>query len=218
MLPGLRAMLAMAGIVAALAGLVLPVVVALPAAGAGGALSVMGARLGLHPNMTRFVLEIGGPVTYRTAVLSDPYRVVVDLPEVLWPGGETRKAGAGAIRGYHLERLRPGAARLVLETTGPVRIHGAVVIPPSEGHQTRFVLDVEPISAKDFRQVGDGPDTGPPPGEAVPQPTIPPHPRMPPPRPLPVASLTPAPPPPAPRIASDPPPAPSAPPVPPAKP
>ncbi len=148
-------MLVVASMLAVMIGVALPLVAAPPVAGADTALPVIGARLGVHPEMTRFVLEIGGRVHFRAATLGDPYRVVVDLPDVVWPGGETAKAGVGVIRSYHMERLRPGAARLVLDTTGPARIRGAMVIEPSEGHRTRLVLDVEPISREAFAREQD---------------------------------------------------------------
>jgi N-acetylmuramoyl-L-alanine amidase len=166
-------LLVVVGLLAGLVGLVLPVMTALPAAGADGALRVIGARLGTHPNMTRFVLEIAGHVTYQAALLGDPYRVVIDLPELAWPGSDATRAGLGAIRSYHLEQLRPGFTRLVLDTTGPVRILGTTVIAPAEGHQTRFVLDVEPVSAETFRQnqkPAYGHGSGAPPAEAAPKP------------------------------------------------
>ena len=149
--PGLMRMMAFAGALVGAIGLVLPLI-AVAAVGTEPALQVIGARLGVHAPTTRFVLEISGQVHFRAATVGDPYRVLVDLPEMVWPGAEIAKTGLGLVRTYHLERLRPGATQLILETTGPARIRTAMVIPPSEGHQTRLVLDVESISPQAFAQ------------------------------------------------------------------
>src|SRR5581483_3097758 len=45
---------------------------------------VMDARIGEHPDRTRFVIEISDPVQIRVFTLANPDRVVIDLPEVLW--------------------------------------------------------------------------------------------------------------------------------------
>ena len=45
---------------------------------------VMSARVGEHPGLTRFVLELSDPVTPRVFTLANPDRVVLDLPDVLW--------------------------------------------------------------------------------------------------------------------------------------
>jgi len=44
----------------------------------------MGARIGEHPDRTRFVVELSDPVDIRTFTLTGPNRVVVDLPAVQW--------------------------------------------------------------------------------------------------------------------------------------
>ena len=41
--------------------------------------------------------------------------------------------------------------RLVLNVAGPVRVREAFVLPPRDGKQPRFVLDLEPVSAGGFR-------------------------------------------------------------------
>ena len=41
-------------------------------------------RVGDHRTSTRFVLGLTQPVAFSVFTLADPYRVVVDLPEVGW--------------------------------------------------------------------------------------------------------------------------------------
>ena len=61
---------------------------------------VMSARVGEHPGLTRFVLELSDPVTPRVFTLANPDRVVLDLPDVLWrlaaPDRPSGRVGAGS--------------------------------------------------------------------------------------------------------------------------
>ena len=41
-------------------------------------------RIGAHSNKTRFVIDISDNIEFRAFTLSDPYRVVIDLPEIGW--------------------------------------------------------------------------------------------------------------------------------------
>ena len=43
-----------------------------------------GIRIGEHPQSTRFVMDVSEDIGYRVFTLADPYRVVVDTPELDW--------------------------------------------------------------------------------------------------------------------------------------
>ena len=45
---------------------------------------IMGVRIGEHQDRTRFVVEVSDPVAMRTFTLSNPNRVVIDMPLVQW--------------------------------------------------------------------------------------------------------------------------------------
>src|SRR3546814_19296908 len=45
---------------------------------------VADARIGVHQDYTRFVLELSAQLPYKIFTLPDHYRVVLDLPEVNW--------------------------------------------------------------------------------------------------------------------------------------
>lgn len=112
--------------------------------------AVLDARLGLHPDKTRFVLELTEAVPFRVSTLPDPYRVVVDLPDLVWPGAAAPVAGKGLVLRYHCGPVGPAAVRLVFDTDGPVRVRDAFVLPAKDGHQPRLVLDLERVSAGEF--------------------------------------------------------------------
>ncbi|UEM22618.1 N-acetylmuramoyl-L-alanine amidase [Skermanella mucosa] len=113
--------------------------------------AVVDARLGVHPDKTRFVMEVTDQIDFRVFTLPDPYRVVVDLPDLDWDAAANRgSAAAGLVRGYRYASFRPGTLRLVLEVAGPVRVREAFLIPPRDGRQPRFVLDLESVGAGTF--------------------------------------------------------------------
>lgn len=144
--------------------------------------SVLDVRLGLHPDKTRFVLEVSEGITWRTQLLTDPNRMVVDLPDVALNAAPAGGRGLGIIRRWTAQSSpETGQTQLVLELTRPARLRQAVMMTPSEGHQRRLVLDIEqapagaPVRAETVR--------APPVASAPP----PPAPAFKPPPPLPVA-------------------------------
>ncbi len=112
--------------------------------------SVLDARLGLHPDKTRLVLELSDSVPFTVSVHGSPYRVVVDLPDVNWPGGNAVMAGKGLVARYRFEGRDGGASRLVVETDGPVRVVESFLIPPRDGFKPRFVLDIARTTPAQF--------------------------------------------------------------------
>ncbi len=105
--------------------------------------TVVGSRIGIHPDKTRMVLEITGRVAFRTSA-QDGERVVIDLPNTSWSGSESPKPGRGVIRSYHTEQGPSGTLRLVLLLAQPAKLGSAFLMPPSEGYKLRLVLDLEP--------------------------------------------------------------------------
>ncbi|CAO3419131.1 N-acetylmuramoyl-L-alanine amidase [Azospirillum endophyticum] len=117
--------------------------------------AVVDARLGIHPDKTRFVLELSDAVSFTVSVAADPYRVIVDLPDLIWPGGSLPVEGKGVVARYH-HAGGPRGTRLTFETVGPARVREGYMIPARDGHQPRLVLDLEKTTAAEFRQLAAG--------------------------------------------------------------
>ncbi|MDG5494591.1 N-acetylmuramoyl-L-alanine amidase [Niveispirillum sp. BGYR6] len=105
---------------------------------------ILDARLGVHPDKTRFVLELTQPVPFRVQTQSSPHSVVIDLADVAWGGAML--PGRGLVLAVASDNVAPGRVRLVLPTTGPVRVALAEIIPPRDGRPPRFILDLVPAS------------------------------------------------------------------------
>jgi len=120
---------------------------------------VMGARIGEHPGLTRFVLEVSDPVTPRVFKLINPDRVVIDMPDVIWRlGTPDRPSGRGAIHSYRYGMFRPGESRIVIDLNRPVSLAPLMIIPPRDGNGYRVVLDLTPTSQEKFARDAGWPE------------------------------------------------------------
>lgn len=109
-------------------------------------------RVGEHPDKTRLVLELSEAPNYRVFLLPNPYRVVIDLPELDWSVPESRiPRGRGVIEALRFGLFAPGTSRVVLDVKRPVLIKSVFVIPPRDGRPHRMVVDIEPVTVAAFR-------------------------------------------------------------------
>ncbi len=149
-----------------------------PARAAGGARPVVtDARLGVHGTTTRFVLALTAPVPYRVFLLADPYRAVVDLPDVDWRLPAASDDGRGLVTAQRYGLFKPGISRVVLDLAGPVAIAKSFALPPIGGAKDRIVIDLKPTSRAAFLAAVHG-ALVPPPRAQQPAPgPVPPPPR-----------------------------------------
>jgi N-acetylmuramoyl-L-alanine amidase len=109
-------------------------------------IAVTDARIGKNGDHTRFVLNISDKVDFEVFTLADPYRIVLDLPEVAWRlAGDSQNAVGGAIRGYRYGLFRTGRSRMVIDLAGPVAIANKFLLPPEGERRYRLVLDLAPV-------------------------------------------------------------------------
>ncbi len=112
---------------------------------------VLSARIGEHDDRTRFVIELSDPVNLRTFTLSNPDRVVVDMPEVSWRlSAPPRPSGLGSVKSYRYGVFRKGYSRMVIDLSRPVTVSDPLVIPPANGFGYRVVIDLFPTQRAKF--------------------------------------------------------------------
>ena len=103
-----------------------------------------GVRIGDHAKSTRFVLDLDAKVEFHIFALANPHRIVVDLPAMKWDISSSDKTKtAGLIKAYRFGMFQPGTSRLVLDTTGPVRVKKSFILRPSGPFGYRLVIDLE---------------------------------------------------------------------------
>ncbi len=114
---------------------------ALMSAGAATGATVEGIRIGLPDSaVTRVVVDLSAPATYKTFVLQDPSRLVVDVSAELGELGSVPATGA-------VQRIRVGlregrVTRLVFDTAGTFQLDRHFTLPPGNGRPDRIVLDL----------------------------------------------------------------------------
>ena len=119
--------------------------------------SVSAVRLGQHPDKTRFVMELSAKAPYEVFTLSNPYRVVIDLPRVDWKIPE-EKMGAtdvGLVRALRFGLFSPTMSRVVLDAEAPVAIDKVFRLAPREDYPHRLVVDLKPVSQAEFASLSD---------------------------------------------------------------
>ena len=111
------------------------------------------ARLAGDAKQTRFVLDLDKAVQFRAFPLADPYRVVVDIPQVNFqlPAG-AGAAGRGLIKAFRYGLVMPGGSRIVFDLTGPARIANSYVLEAANGQPPRLVLELEEVDRTAFVQ------------------------------------------------------------------
>lgn len=108
------------------------------------------ARLAGDGKQTRFILDLDRSVTFRAVTLADPYRVVVDVPQVNFqlPGGTG--GGRGLVKGFRYGLVMPGGSRIVFDLTGPAKIAKSYVVEAANGQPARLVLELEEVDRAAF--------------------------------------------------------------------
>jgi N-acetylmuramoyl-L-alanine amidase len=111
------------------------------------------ARLAGDGKQTRFILDLDKAISFRAFPLADPYRVVLDIPQVSFqlPAG-TGVAGRGLIKAFRYGLVMPGGSRIVFDLNGPARIVSSTMIAAANGQPPRLVLELEEVDRTTFVQ------------------------------------------------------------------
>jgi N-acetylmuramoyl-L-alanine amidase len=108
-------------------------------------------RLGGDEAQTRFIMDLSRKIDLHVFTLADPYRVVVDIPQVNFrlpaKAGET---GRGLIKEFRFGLVMPGGSRIVIDLVKPARVDKAFVVDPAEGAPARLVLELAATDRESF--------------------------------------------------------------------
>lgn len=113
------------------------------------AVDVSGVRFGQNGDTTRFVVDLSGDTQPKIFLLADPYRIVIDLPEVSWKGGGAVNT-MGIVDGYRHGLFTDGMYRIVLDLKNPAVVANAFTLPASNGRERRYVVDIKPSGRSQF--------------------------------------------------------------------
>jgi N-acetylmuramoyl-L-alanine amidase len=109
-----------------------------------------GATLTGDKSGTTFLLVLSSGVRAEIFTLPEPYRVVVDLPDVTFnlPDGTGQK-GRGLVSAFRYGLLAEGKSRVVIDTAGPVVIKKADMTAKG-GTAVELVIELGPTSVQSF--------------------------------------------------------------------
>lgn len=118
---------------------------------ASAATGVTDLRVGQHPDKVRFVLDLTDRVDFVVFMLPDPYRIVLDLPQVSFDLPDNRHSRrVGAISGWRYGLFEPGTSRVVIDASAPMAVKSAFILPPSGSNGNRLVIDLTPTDRESF--------------------------------------------------------------------
>lgn len=109
------------------------------------------ARIGGDTMRTRFVADLSKKVEFRAFTLDNPYRVIVDLPDVKFklPAGLGRR-GRGLVKGFRYGLVAPGQSRIVIDVKSPIIIEKSFILKAYGKQPARLVVDVIRTDRKTF--------------------------------------------------------------------
>ncbi|MEI8152643.1 MAG: N-acetylmuramoyl-L-alanine amidase [Hyphomicrobiales bacterium] len=108
-------------------------------------------RVGGDDSQTRFVIDFSKKVEMRAFTLADPYRVVIDLPQVTFNlPPKTGETGRGLVKAFRFGLVMQGGSRIVMDVGKPVRIDKAFVVDAAAGQPARLVVDLAATDRDSF--------------------------------------------------------------------
>lgn len=100
---------------------------------------------------TRFIADLSKKVDIRAFALDDPYRVIIDLPDVSFqmPAG-LDKEPRGLIKAYRYGLFAPSKSRIVIDVNGPFLIDKAFVLEARDSQPARLIVDLVSTDREKF--------------------------------------------------------------------
>lgn len=106
------------------------------------AAQIRNARLWNSADKVRLVLDLSGPVQYKTFSLSAPERLIIDVSSARLGGDFSQLNLADTpIRAIRSGPFGQGDTRIVLDLTQPLQLN-SFLLPPQDGQGHRLVLDL----------------------------------------------------------------------------
>lgn len=113
--------------------------------------SITAVRVGGDGQKTRFIMDLSQKIDFAAFALADPYRVVLDMPQVAFhlpdKAGEQAR---GLVKAFRYGLIMQGGSRVVLDTTGPVKVEKAFVLEATADQPARLVVDLATTDRSSF--------------------------------------------------------------------
>jgi N-acetylmuramoyl-L-alanine amidase len=111
-------------------------------------------RLGGDDAQTRLVVDLSEKIDVRAFTLANPYRVVIDMPQVTFQfPPRTGEKGRGLIKAFRFGLVMQGGSRMVIDLARPARVDKAFVMEAVNDQPARLVIDLAVIDRETFMRV-----------------------------------------------------------------
>ncbi len=108
-------------------------------------------RLGGDDTQTRLVVDLSQKIDIRAFTLANPYRVVIDMPQVTFQlPAKAGDVGRGLIKAFRFGLVMQGGSRMVIDLARPARVDKAFVIEAANDQPARLVLDLASTDREAF--------------------------------------------------------------------
>jgi N-acetylmuramoyl-L-alanine amidase len=134
---------------AALALLLLCAVVPVASAHADEPIVAFSTRLEGDDARTVLVMEFNAPVEPRVFTMANPYRVVLDMPNVVFANGAAPAEARGLVSAYRYGLIATGRSRLVIDSPEPLAVREVTSADTSEG-RTQVSVHLLPTTRAAF--------------------------------------------------------------------
>jgi N-acetylmuramoyl-L-alanine amidase len=116
--------------------------------------AVVGATIEHDDARTVMAFDLGGPVEASVRSLSNPPRVIVDLPETEFRlPEEARSQASGLVKAYRYGLIDQGKSRIVIDTTDPVRVDRSEVVLAEAGGAFRLEIVMAKVTERELAAV-----------------------------------------------------------------
>src|SRR6266576_3074427 len=108
-------------------------------------------RLGGDDAQTRMIVDLSRKIDVRTFTLANPYRVVIDMPQVTFQlPPKAGEAGRGLIKAYRFGLVMQGGSRMVIDLARPAQIDMGFVLDTVNDQPARLVLHLTATDRESF--------------------------------------------------------------------
>jgi N-acetylmuramoyl-L-alanine amidase len=126
-----------------------------PLVKSGGAI-VRAARVETDGAETRLTLELTKPVEFRAFQLSNPYRIVLDIDNVIFRlPKDAATSASGLISAYRFGLVAPTRSRVVIDLRAPARIISSAMLPAETSGVAKLVVRLGPTDETNYLQMAE---------------------------------------------------------------
>jgi N-acetylmuramoyl-L-alanine amidase len=108
-------------------------------------------RLGGDDTQTRLIVDLSHKVEIRAFTLANPYRVVLDMPQVTFQfPSKAGEVGRGLIKAFRFGLVMQGGSRMVIDLARPAQVDMAFVLGAANDQPARLVLHLTATDREAF--------------------------------------------------------------------